>query len=208
MKPLFKQSIDPAKSLIIVDEFGNPVQLTVENLLKVISQISLDSLSISGPLTLGGNSMVSGDLIVQGTTISNWDSTAKQTIYKLLSGGLVSRYNIMATSVECDLSGGLSFNLSDIPVGAIIIGGAVYIRSEVTFDAPSTLDIDYAGGFTGVLATGLSGVADETSSTLLAGTDRTTVTAPVTVDFSATPGNITSGTAVVVVYYEVIPGIV
>lgn len=202
MKPLFKQSIDPAKSLIIVDEFGGAVELTVENFLQAISQITLPS------LTTTGNSTIGGDLFVQGTTVSDWDSTAKQTIYKLLSGNLVARYNIEAISVECDLTASLSFSLTNIPVGAIIIGGVVYVRSEVTFDAPSTLDINYAGGFTGVLATGLTGAAAETASTLLAGTDRTTVTAPVTVDFSATPGNITSGTAVVAVYYEVIPGIV
>jgi hypothetical protein len=200
MKPLFKQSINPAQSLIIIDENGGQVQLTVENFLKLVNSVVLDNLTVTG-LTVQGN------IFVSGTTVSNWDSTAKQTVYHISANNLPARYNIDAVSYQIDLSDSLVITTT-IPTGARVIGASVYVDEAITTDTPATIALDYSAGITGpVLPADLTGTQGEASSSFV---DQNSISAIVTgseveLSFSPSTGNITGGLVTVVLYYELLP---
>lgn len=183
MRTLYKTSVNPPKTILFVEEFGAPVNITLENIFALID-------TVAGDLSVGGDISVTGEII-----------TPTQQIQQTVLGGTCG-YIVTSVTEQVDLS--LTDTTSfDIPAGAQLIATVIRVDEEVVYDgAGVNFDAAYVAGATQNIATAVVGAVNDTEKTFFDVNAATNITSDVTnVQFTPDADAFDTGKITIVTYY-------
>lgn len=160
---LFKLSVDPEKTLVIVNELGGDVQIPLDKLLALITQTA-GPLTVTQELTVEGSQLVIGNLVVQGNIVSPGIIAGTQIGCLDNDSEDPDRavgYCLMAVNpVTATLSGASTAISLGIPADCKLLGLAYFVVEDIVLDSGTSVDLSFTGGNTTQVVSGSTALTE------------------------------------------------